>query len=40
MTNVYAEQLGRFSPLEAKVVESMVGALKAGVYYLWLPQTP
>jgi protease-4 len=40
MTNVYAEQLGRFSPLEAKVVESMVGALKAGFYYLWLPQTP
>ena len=40
MTNVYAEQLGRFSPLEAKVVESMVGAMKAGFYYLWLPQTP
>jgi len=39
-TNIYAEQLGRFSPLEAKFVESMVGALKAGFYYLWLPQTP
>ncbi|MGB8957571.1 MAG: signal peptide peptidase SppA [Candidatus Aminicenantales bacterium] len=39
-TNIYAGRLGDFSPLEAKVVESMVGALKAGFYYLWLPQTP
>ncbi len=39
-TNIYAEQLGNFSPLEAKVVESMLGALKTGFYYLWLPQTP
>jgi protease-4 len=39
-TNIYAGQLGNFSPLEAKVVESMVGALKTGFYYLWLPQTP
>ncbi len=39
-TNIYAQQLGGFSPLEAKVVESMLGALKSGFYYLWLPQTP
>ncbi|HMA54429.1 MAG TPA: signal peptide peptidase SppA [Acidobacteriota bacterium] len=39
-TNIYAQQLGSFSPLEAKVVESMLGALKTGFYYLWLPQTP
>jgi len=39
-TNIYAGRLGDFSPLEAKVVESMLGALKAGFYYLWLPQTP
>ena len=39
-TNIYAQQLGDFSPLEAKVVESMLGALKTGFYYLWLPQRP
>lgn len=39
-TNVYAGRLGDFSPLEAKVVEAMLGALKTGFYYLWLPQTP
>lgn len=39
-TNIYAGRLGDFTPLEAKVVESMLGALKAGFYYLWLPQTP
>jgi len=39
-TNIYASRLGDFSPLDAKVVESMLGALKTGFYYLWLPQTP
>ncbi|MGZ5496469.1 MAG: signal peptide peptidase SppA [Candidatus Aminicenantales bacterium] len=39
-TNIYADQLGNFSPLEAKVFESMRSALKTGFYYLWLPQTP
>jgi len=39
-TNVYATQLGDFSPLDAKVIEAIVGALKTGFYYLWLPQTP
>jgi protease-4 len=39
-TNIYAQQLGDLSPLEAKVVESMLGALKTGFYYLWLPQRP
>jgi protease-4 len=39
-TNVYASQLADFSPLDAKVIASMIGALKTGFYYLWLPQTP
>ena len=39
-TNIYATQLGDLSPLEAKVVESMLGTLKTGFYYLWLPRTP
>ena len=39
-TNIYASQLGNYSPLDAKVVEAIVGALKTGFYYLWLPQTP
>jgi len=39
-TNVYAGRLADFSPLDAKVIESMIGALKTGFYYLWLPQTP
>jgi protease-4 len=39
-TNVYAGQLADFSPLDAKVIASMIGALKTGFYYLWLPQTP
>jgi len=39
-TNVYAGRLGDFSPLDAKVLESMLAALKTGFYYLWLPQTP
>lgn len=39
-TNIYATKLGDFSPLEARVLESMLGALKTGFYYLWLPQTP
>lgn len=39
-TNIYAGRLGDFSPLDARVVESMLAALKTGFYYLWLPQTP
>ncbi len=39
-TNVYAGRLGDFAPLDAKVVESMLAALKTGFYYLWLPRTP
>jgi protease-4 len=39
-TNVYASRLGDFAPVDAKVLEALVGALKAGFYYLWLPQTP
>lgn len=39
-TNIYASKLGDFSPLEARVLESMLGALKTGFYYLWLPQAP
>jgi protease-4 len=39
-TNVYASQLGDFSPLESKVLESYLAILKTGFYYLWLPQRP
>ena len=39
-SNIYASQLGSFSPLDAKVLESMLALLKTGFYYLWLPQTP
>jgi protease-4 len=39
-TNIYASQLGSFSPMDAKVLETIAGALKTGFYYLWLPQTP
>ena len=39
-TNIYAGRLGDFSPLDAKVLESTLTALKTGFYYLWLPQTP
>jgi protease-4 len=39
-TNIYATQLGSFSPLEARAVEALLGTLKTGFYYLWLPQTP
>jgi protease-4 len=39
-TNIYAGRLGEFSPLDAKVLESMLTVLKTGFYYLWLPQTP
>jgi protease-4 len=39
-SNIYAGRLGDLSPVDAKVVESMLGALKAGFYYLWLPQKP
>lgn len=39
-TNVYAGRLGDFSPLDAKVLGSMLAALKTGFYYLWLPRTP
>jgi protease-4 len=39
-TNIYAGRPGDFSTLEARVAESIVGALKTGFYYLWLPQAP
>jgi protease-4 len=39
-SNIYAGRLGDFSPLDAKVLESMLAVLKAGFYYLWLPRTP
>jgi protease-4 len=39
-TNIYAGRLGDFSPLDAKVLESMRSVLRTGFYYLWLPQTP
>ena len=38
-TNIYAGRLGNFSPLDTKVLESTLTALKTGFYYLWLPQT-
>ncbi|MGZ4886498.1 MAG: signal peptide peptidase SppA [Candidatus Aminicenantales bacterium] len=37
-TNIYAAQLGDFSPLDKKVLESYLAVLKTGFYYLWLPQ--
>ncbi len=39
-TNIYAGRLGDPSALDVKVLESMLGALKTGFYYLWLPQAP
>jgi protease-4 len=39
-TNIYAGRLGEFSPLDSKVLESYLGLLKTGFYYLWLPQRP
>jgi protease-4 len=40
-SNLYAGPPGGgLSPLDLKVVETMLGALKAGFYYLWLPQAP
>jgi protease-4 len=38
-TNIYAAELGDFSPLDKKVLESYLPVLKTGFYYLWLPQT-
>ena len=38
-TNIYAGQLGDYSPLDTKVLESYRSILKSGFYYLWLPQT-
>lgn len=38
-TNIYAAQLGDFSPLDKKILESYLAVLKTGFYYLWLPQT-
>lgn len=38
-TNIYAHQLGDFSPLDEKVLEAMLAVLKTGFHYLWLPQT-
>lgn len=38
-TNIYAARLGDYAPPEAKMLESYLGALRTGFYYLWLPQT-
>jgi len=38
-TNIYASQLGSFSPLDNKVLESYLSLLKTGFYYLWLPRS-
>lgn len=38
-TDIYASRLGDFSPIDTKVLESYLGLLKTGFYYLWLPQT-
>ncbi len=37
--NIYATRLGDHSPLDGKLLESYLGFLKTGFYYLWLPQT-
>jgi protease-4 len=39
-TNIYAGRLGDFSPLDSKVLESYLGLLRTGFYYLWLPRRP
>jgi protease-4 len=38
-SNVYAGPPGEISLADAKVLESVVGSLKTGFYYLWLPRT-
>jgi protease IV len=38
-TNIYAARLGDYTPPEAKMLESYLGSLKTGFYYLWLPQS-
>ena len=38
-TNIYAARLGELAPPEAKMLESYLGALRTGFYYLWLPQS-
>jgi protease-4 len=38
-TNIYAGRLADLAPFDAKALESLLGALKTGFYYLWLPQT-
>ncbi len=37
-TNIYAARLGDYAPPEAKMLESYLGALRTGFYYLWLPE--
>ncbi len=39
-SNVYAGPPGELSLTDAKVLDSLLGILKTGFYYLWLPQTP
>jgi protease-4 len=40
-SNIYAGPPGGdISLIDVKVVDSMIGSLKAGFYYLWLPRTP
>jgi protease-4 len=38
-SNIYAGSPGEISLADAKVLESVVGSLKTGFYYLWLPRT-
>ena len=38
-TNIYAARLGDYTPPEARMLESYLGTLKTGFYYLWLPQS-
>jgi protease-4 len=38
-SNVYAGPPGEISLADAKVLESVIGSLKTGFYYLWLPRT-
>ena len=39
-SNIYAGLPGELSLTDAKVLDSLLGVLKTGFYYLWLPQTP
>ena len=38
-SNIYAGPSGEISLADAKVLETVMGSLKTGFYYLWLPRT-